>query len=120
MQSFTNDTTTTGLFPTRIKRTAFLVRGVILLLAGFLASLLVSTSDHADPISKIVCVGGGVALLLFVFVAMFRSLLMPRLVDMGVHPAWSLLFLVHALSGFVLFALLVIPSNAFAKRRYVV
>ncbi len=110
---------TTGLFPARIKRTAFLFRGSALLLAGFLASLLISASEYADLLSKIVCVGGGIALLLFVLVATFRSLLMPRLVDVGVHPAWSLLFLVHALSGPFLLGLLLIPSNAFAKRRYI-
>ena len=118
MHSFANDHTT-GLFPTRIKRTAFLLRGIALLLAGFLAGLSISASEHAHLLPKILCVGGGVALLLFVLVATFRSLLMPRLVDIGVHPAWSLLFLVHALSGPFLFGLLLLPSNAFAKRRYI-
>ena len=118
MQSFANDHTT-GFFPARIKRTTFLLRGIALLLAGFLAGLLISASDHAHFLSKILC-GGGIALLLFVLVATFRSLLMPRLVDIGVHPAWSLLFLVHALSGPFLLGLLLLPSNAFSKRRYIV
>ena len=116
MHSFANELTT-GLFPARIKRTAFLLRGTALLLVGLLAGLLISASEHAGLFPKILCVGGGVALLLLVLVAMFRSLMIPRLVDIGAHPAWSLLFLVHALSGPFLLGLLLIPSNAFTKRR---
>ena len=110
---------TAGLFPARIKRTAFLWRGLVLLLLGLFAGLLVSAAEHADLFSKVICGGGGITLLLFFFVAMFRSLFAPRLVDIGVHPAWSLLFVVHALSGPFLLALLLVPSNAFAKRRYI-
>lgn len=108
-----------GLFPRRIKRAPFLLRGTMLLGVGFLASLLISAAHHADIISQIVCVGGGVSVLLLLCVALFRSLLMPRLRDIGVHPAWSLLIFVHALSGLFLLALLLIPSDAFAGRRYV-
>ena len=44
---------------------------------------------------------------------------MPRLRDIGLHRAWSLLFFIHALSGLFLLALLLIPSDAFVKRRYI-
>ena len=108
-----------SLFPVRIKRTSFLLRGLTLLGVGFLASLLLSTAHHAGIFTQIICVGGGVSVLLFAFVAMFYSLLIPRLRDIGLHPAWSLLFLVHALSGFFLLALLLIPSDAFVNRRYI-
>lgn len=107
------------LFPVRIKRTSFLLRGLTLLGAGFLASLLISAAHHAGNFAQIICIGGGVSVLLLCFVALFRSLLMPRLRDIGLHPAWSLLFLVHALSGLFLLALLLIPSGAFVNRRYV-
>ena len=117
MQHFTHENIT-GLFPSRINRTAFLIRGGILLIAGFLAGLLISAGDHADILTKVFCIGTGVATLVFVFIAMFRSLLMPRLRDIGLHPAWSLLIFVHALNGLFLLALLAVPSNAFAKRRY--
>ncbi|MBE7158248.1 MAG: hypothetical protein INR62_07405 [Rhodospirillales bacterium] len=109
----------TGFFPKRIKRAAFLSRGIALILVSIFAGILFNASEHANVIFKIIGIGVGAALLLFVLVAMFRSLFMPRLVDMGVHPAWSLLFLVHALSGLFLLALLLIPSDAFAKRRYI-
>lgn len=119
MQNTTNENLG-SLFPARIGRTSFLIRGTILLCAGFLASLLLSATDHASLATQIICIGGGVSMLLLLFVTMFRSLLMPRLRDMGLHPAWSLLFLVHALSGFFLLALLLVPANAFVvKRRYV-
>ena len=108
-----------GLFPARIKRASFLLRGLTLLGGGFLASLLISAAHHAGIFTQIICIGAGVSVLLFIFVAMFRSLLMPRLRDIGLHPAWSLLFLVHALSGLFLLALLLIPSDAFVNRRYV-
>ena len=116
---YTTNENSAVLFPVRIGRTTFLIRGTLLLCAGFLAGLLLSASHHVRLLTQIVCVGGGVSLLLFVFVALFRSCLMPRLRDMGLHPAWSLLFFVHALSGPFLLALLLVPRNAFvAKRRY--
>ena len=119
MQNTTNENLV-ALFPARIGRTSFLIRGTILLCTGLLASLLLSAADHASLATQIICIGGGVAVLLFAFVAMFRSLLMPRLRDIGLHPAWSLLFLVHALSGLCLLALLLVPADAFvAKQRYV-
>ncbi len=108
-----------GLFPVRIKRTSFLLRGVILLGVGCLGGLLLSGTRHAGIVAGIIGIGGGVPLLLFALVATFRSLLMPRLRDIGLHPAWSLLFFVHALSGLFLLARLLIPSDAFVNRRYI-
>ena len=108
-----------GLFPARINRTFFLLHGAALLGTGFLAGLLLSTAHHAGVFIRIICIGGGACVLLFAFIAMFRSLLMPRLRDIGLHPAWSLLIFVHALSGLLLLALLLIPSDAFVNRRYV-
>ena len=111
--------TSTGLFPTRIKRTAFLVRGLTLLGVSFLAGLLISTAHHAGLFAQIIGIGGGVSVFVGLFAAMFCSLLTPRLRDIGLHPAWSLLIFAHALSGLFLLALLLIPSDAFAHRRYV-
>ena len=109
-----------ALFPARIGRASFLMRGTMLLCAGFLASLLLSASEHASLATQILCIGGGVSLLLLLFVALFRSLLMPRLRDIGLHPAWSLLFLVHAISGLFILALLLVPADAFvAKQHYI-
>lgn len=108
-----------GLFSVRINRGTFLLRGMLLLCVGFLAGLLLSAAHHAGILTQIICGGGGVFLLLFLLVAMFRSLLMPRLRDIGAHPAWSLLIFVHALSSLFLLALLLIPSDAFVRRRYI-
>lgn len=108
-----------ALFPARIKRASFFWRGVLLVGAGFLTSLLFGAAHHAGIITRIICIGGDVFGMLLLFVAMFRSLLMPRLRDVGLHPAWSLLIFIHALSGPFLLALLIIPSDAFAQRRYI-
>ena len=59
-----------------------------------------------------------VPLVVFLFVALFWAILIPRLRDIGLRPAWSLLILVHALDGLFLLALLCIPANAFAGRSY--
>ncbi len=107
------------LFPVRIKRASFLLRGGLLISTGFLNSLLFSAAHHAGVLTRIICIGVGVCGLIFLFAAMFRSLLMPRLRDAGLHPAWSLLIFVHALSGFFLLALLIIPSDAFVRRHYI-
>ena len=110
--------TSAGLFPARINRTSFLLRGLTLLGASFLAGLLISAAHHAGIFTQIICIGGGVSALLFCFAATFWALLIPRLRDMGLHPAWSLLFLVHALSGLFLLALLLVPTDFFVNRRY--
>jgi uncharacterized membrane protein YhaH (DUF805 family) len=107
---------TDALFPLRINRTSFFIRGVVLLLAGIVASGMMSLSGHCPLFVKIVLIGGGVSLFLFLCVALFRSILIPRIRDMGLHPAWSLLIFVHALNSFFVLALLLVPSNAFASR----
>ena len=100
--------------PRRINRLTYLVRWACFLLGTFVASRLMDTSS-------VILTGCGVALLLFLFVGLFRWVLIPRLRDMGVEPAWawSLLFFVHAISFLFLLALLFVPTDAFAKRQYI-
>ncbi len=100
--------------PSRITRSIYLVRWVLFLVGSFAASRLM-----ADSGSVLTLVGA--AMLLFLFVGLFRWVLIPRLHDMGMEPAWawSLLFFVHCVSFLFLLALLLIPSDTFAKRQYV-
>ena len=97
----------------RINRLSYLVRWVCFLAGAFVASQLMDTSH-------VVLTAGGVVLLLLLFVGLFRWVLIPRLHDMGLEPAWawSLLFFVHAVNFLFLLALLLAPTDAFAKRRY--
>ncbi len=98
----------------RITRSTYLVRGILFLLGSFAAGGLMSSSS-------IILTVGGVVLLLVLFVGLFRWVLIPRLHDMGVEPAWawSLLFFIHGVSFLFLLALLLVPTDAFAERRYV-
>ena len=109
---------TNPLFPARITRTSFFLRGLLLLLGGFTAGGLFSSVEHASVAAQIVLLAVAIPLVVFLFVALFWSLLIPRLRDIGLHPAWSLLILVHALDGLFLLALLCIPANAFASRSH--
>ena len=107
-----------ALFPTRIARTSFLFRGLALLFGGCMTAGLFSSVDHASVAAKIVLMAVAVPLVVFLFIALFWSLLIPRLRDIGLRPAWSLLIFVHSLDGLFLLALLFIPANAFAGRTY--
>ena len=100
-------------YPLRITRLSYLVRWLLFLVGTFVAVRFMDTS------SVILTVGGAV-LLLFLFIGLFRWVLVPRLREMGVEHAWawSLLFFVHAVSFLFLLALLLVPTDAFAKRHY--
>ena len=106
------------IFPTRITRTAFLIRGALLLFGGLVAGGLLGSMEHAPVVAKIVLAGVGFPLAVFLFIALFWSILIPRIRDIGLRPAWSLLILVHSLSGLFLLALLCIPADAFAGRTH--
>lgn len=101
-------------YPRCITRLSYLIRWVCFLLGTFVASQLMDTSS-------VILTGSGVALLLLLFISLFRWVLIPRLHDMGLEPAWawSLLFFVHSVNFLFLLALLFVPTNAFAKRRYI-
>ena len=98
----------------RVARLSYLVRWGLFCVGGFVASQLMDTSS-------VILTGSGVVLLLFLFVGLFRWVLVPRLRDIGVEHAWawSLLFFVHFINPLFLLALLVVPTDAFAKRSYV-
>ena len=101
--------------PLRIARLSYLVRWVCFVIGGFVASQFMDTSS-------VLLTASGVILLLFLFVGLFRWVLIPRLRDMGVEQhawAWSLLFFVHFINPLFLLALLFVPTDAFAKRSYV-
>ena len=105
----------------RITRLSYLIRWAFFLIGTFVASQSIDISSHVPHAAGVALIGSGVALFLFLFVGLFRWVLIPRLHDMGVEPAWawSLLFFVHSLNFLFLLALLFVPTDAFAKRRYV-
>ena len=105
-------------FPARITRASFFFRGLLLLFGGFIAAGLFSSVDHSSVVAQIVLLAVAIPLVVFLFAALFWSLLIPRLRDIGLRPAWSLLILVHSLDGLFLLALLFIPANAFSGRSY--
>lgn len=100
--------------PLRIARLSYLVRWGLFCVGGFVASQLMDTSST-------ILTASGIVLLLFLFVSLFRWVLVPRLRDMGLEHAWawSLLFFVHFVNPLFLLALLFVPTDAFVKRRYV-
>ena len=42
--------------------------------------------------------------------------MIPRVRDVGLHPAWSLLICLHSIGSLFVLALLFIPTNAFTKQ----
>ncbi len=106
--------------PKCIGRSTYFTRGLCLLAGAFLATCVMSTADHFPHGLGFLMVLAGASLLALSFVALFALVLTPRIRDTGLSHAWawSLLFFVHPVSGLFLLALLLVPTNAFAKRRY--
>src|SRR4030095_1386646 len=108
--------TNSTLFPARIARVPFLIRYIIFLVGAVIASVMLSLSDQFSSTAKIALAGGAVILLIFLLVALFRSILVPRIRDVGLHPAWSLLVFVPFINFLFVLALLFVPADAFAKQ----
>ena len=105
-----------GRVPARISRSTYLLRWVLLGLAAIVASLLMDAAGHAShTAAKIILMGAAFGVLLNCVVALFRSILIPRVRDVGLHPAWSLLILLHSIGGLFVLALLFIRTDAFAR-----
>lgn len=54
-------------------------------------------------------------LLIFILVCLFRSILFPRLRDIGLHTAYSLIILVPLINFLFLIGLLFTRTDAFAR-----
>jgi uncharacterized membrane protein YhaH (DUF805 family) len=103
-------------FPHRIGRLAYALRYLIMLVVAVAGSLLVNVADASDSAGiSIVLSLAGIVIMVFALVALFRSILLPRLRDVGVHGAWALLILVPFLNVLFVLALLFIPPNAFTN-----
>src|SRR6266568_8940756 len=86
---------TSSLFPARIGRLSFLIRYIVLLVAILFGSFLLRLPDHIhSPIAGIVFPLCAVVVLILCLVCPFRSILFPRLRDVGLHTAWALLIFV--------------------------
>ena len=105
----------------RITRLTYLFRWILFVIGGFVASQCMDMASHVPHALGFVLTASGVFLLLLLFVSLFRCVLIPRLRDMGLEPAWawSLLFFAHSINVLFLLALLLVPTGAFAKRRYI-
>ena len=107
--------TSNALFPTRITRLSCFIRWTLLGFVAVIAGYMMAACEHASSVAAVILVGGAVGLTLFASVALLRATVIPRVRDVGLHPAWSLLILLHAIGSLVVLALLFIPTNAFAK-----
>lgn len=106
--------------PKCIGRSTYLARGLCVMVGAFVASCVMSASDHLPHGLGLLMVLAGAGLLALSFVALFALVLVPRIRDTGLPHAWawSLLLFVHPVSSLFLLALLLVPTDAFAKRRY--
>ena len=104
------------LFPQRISRIQYAVRYFTLLFVMVFSSVLMRLSDHihSAPLS-IGLILFSMGVLIFSLVCLFRSILIPRIRDIGLHGAFALLVLVPFINFLFVFALLFIPGNAFNK-----
>ena len=108
-----------AFFPARITRGSYFIRWVLLGGVAVMAGGLLEAGGHAAGGAAVVLLGGAVSLILFSCVALFRAILLPRVRDVGLHPAWSLLILLHSVGALFVLALLFVPTDAFASpRRY--
>ena len=104
-----------ALSPERITRFSYFTRWVGLGFVAVIASCMMEAFEHVSGVAAVVLMGGAASLILFSLVALFRSILIPRVRDVGLHPAWSLLIFLHSIGSLFVLALLFIPTNAFAK-----
>lgn len=83
------------LFPEKINRVQFLIRYITLFVALLIADITVAVSDKIqNPALKIALLAPGVLLLIFCLFYMFRAILFPRLKDVGLGRAYSLIIFV--------------------------
>ena len=109
-----------ALFPACITRFSYFTRWVLLGFVAVVAGCMMEAFEHVSGVIAIVLMVGAVSLILFACVALFRSILIPRVRDVGLHPAWSLLIFLHSIGALFVLALLFVPTNAFAKRSHFV
>jgi uncharacterized membrane protein YhaH (DUF805 family) len=103
-------------FPERVARIPFLIRYIIFFVTVLFGNFLLRLPDHLhSSIARIVLLLCALVVLLSCAFCLFRSILIPRLIDAGVHGGWSLVIFVPFVNILFLIALLFIPSDAFIK-----
>ena len=100
------------LFPCRIGRVSYMIRYVLLLIAALVASIMLELAPFASSAMQIPLSGGAVVLLIFILLCLFRSILFPRLRDVGWNIAWALLVFVPIINVLFVLALLFVPGGA--------
>ena len=100
------------LFPTRIGRASCLLRYALLLIAALIASIMLEMSPFASSAMQIPLSAGAVLLLIFILLCLFRSILFPRIRDVGWNTAWALLVFVPIINVLFVLALLFAPGGA--------
>ncbi|MHA3774830.1 DUF805 domain-containing protein [Verrucomicrobiota bacterium sgz303538] len=104
------------LFPDRITRLAFLLRYVLLVLctAGNAVFLYFDEQSGSAELRTAFYVAATL-LGLAILVAAFRSVLFPRLRDIGLTGGYALLIFVPVVNVALLLGLLLVPTDAFSK-----
>jgi uncharacterized membrane protein YhaH (DUF805 family) len=103
------------MFPNRIGRLSYALRYIAAIVVAVIGSVLLQIAEASDSAgTKIALSLAAIAIMLVILVALFRSILLPRLRDIDAHGAWSLLVFVPFVNLLFVLALLFIPSNAFS------
>jgi uncharacterized membrane protein YhaH (DUF805 family) len=113
---------TSFLFPNRLARLPFFGRYIILLIAAVMAGVLLELGGNvfgsslglSGPV-RLWLNAASFILLISILVCLFRSILFPRLRDIGLHSAYSLIIFVPFINFLFLIALLFVPTDAFTK-----
>ena len=102
------------LFPNRIGRVSYAVRYVVFMIVAVGGSVLPQLAGESGSAGTSIAIQiAAIAIMVFALVALFRSVLVPRLRDIGLRGAWSLLIFVPFLNILFVLALLFVPANAF-------
>jgi uncharacterized membrane protein YhaH (DUF805 family) len=105
------------LFPHRIGRLAYGLRYVVLLMLIVLGNVALNVAAASGSAGmKIALYLAASGIMIFALVALFRSVLIPRLRDIGLHGVWSLLVFVPLVNIAFVVVLLLIRADAFAPK----
>ena len=115
-QQKNRNTSAAGFFPERIGRLSFLGRQILLYLLCTIAGIAMPVTNRQQSMAVTLAIAVGVlAVAVFIVVCQFGFILVPRLRDVGLHGAFSLLILVPIINGIFFIVLIFLPPNMFTK-----
>ena len=105
-----------NLFPNRIGRLEFLLRYAVLVAAGAGNMLLAKVAEQsAGSALQLLLYFAAVLVGIAILIAGFRSLLLPRLRNLGLKSSYALLIFVPFVNLAFLLGIIFAPSDAFNK-----